>query len=53
MPAYRFEALDAAGKSNTGLLEAENMKAARSQLRARALATRARVRENVRAANVW
>jgi general secretion pathway protein F len=37
MPAYRFEALDAAGKSNTGLLEAENMKAARSQLRARAL----------------
>jgi general secretion pathway protein F len=37
MPAYRFEALDAAGKSQTGLLEAENAKAARSQLRTRAL----------------
>jgi general secretion pathway protein F len=37
MPAYRFEALDAAGKSQTGLLEADNAKTARSQLRARAL----------------
>jgi len=37
MPAYRFEALDAAGKSQTGLLEADNAKAARGQLRARAL----------------
>jgi general secretion pathway protein F len=37
MPAYRFEALDAAGKSSSGLLEADNVKAARSQLRARAL----------------
>jgi general secretion pathway protein F len=37
MPAYRFEALDAAGKSQGGLLEADNAKAARSQLRARAL----------------
>ena len=37
MPAYRFEALDAAGKSSTGLLEADNAKAARSQLRARDL----------------
>jgi general secretion pathway protein F len=37
MPAYRFEALDAAGKSQAGLLEADNAKAARSQLRARAL----------------
>jgi general secretion pathway protein F len=37
MPAYRFEALDAAGKSQTGLLDADNAKAARSQLRARAL----------------
>jgi general secretion pathway protein F len=37
MPAYRFEALDAAGKSQTGLLEADNAKAARTQLRARAL----------------
>ena len=37
MPAYKFEALDAAGKSTTGLLDAENAKAARGQLRARAL----------------
>ena len=37
MPAYRFEALDAAGKSTTGLLDADNAKAARSQLRAQAL----------------
>ena len=37
MPAYRFEALDASGKSTAGLLEADNPKAARSQLRARAL----------------
>ena len=37
MPAYRFEALDAAGKSQGGLLEADNAKAARQQLRARDL----------------
>ncbi len=37
MPAYKFEALDAAGKSQAGLLEADNAKAARSQLRARQL----------------
>jgi len=37
MPAYRFDALDAAGKSKTGLLEADNAKAARSQLRAQSL----------------
>ncbi len=37
MPAFKFEALDAAGKSSTGLLEAENAKAARSQLRAQSL----------------
>jgi len=37
MPAYKFEALDAAGKSTTGLLEADNLKAARAQLRAQAL----------------
>ncbi|MFY9509947.1 MAG: type II secretion system inner membrane protein GspF [Rubrivivax sp.] len=37
MPAYRFEALDAAGKSQTGLLDADNAKAARSQLRTRNL----------------
>jgi general secretion pathway protein F len=37
MPAYKFEALDAAGKPSTGLLDAENAKAARAQLRAQAL----------------
>ena len=37
MPAYRFEALNADGKATTGLLEADNAKAARQQLRARAL----------------
>jgi len=37
MPAYRFEALDAAGKSHGGLLEADNAKAARQQLRGRDL----------------
>jgi len=37
VPAYRFEALDAAGKASTGLLEADNAKAARAQLRAQAL----------------
>jgi general secretion pathway protein F len=37
MPAYRFEALDAAGKSSSGLLEADNAKAARAQLRAQSL----------------
>ena len=37
MPAYKFEALDAAGKATSGLLDAESPKAARSQLRAQAL----------------
>ena len=37
MPAYKFEALTAEGKSRSGLLEAENAKAARAQLRAQAL----------------
>ena len=37
MPAYRFEALDAKGKAASGLLEADNAKTARAQLRARAL----------------
>jgi general secretion pathway protein F len=37
MPAYKYEALDAAGKSASGVLEADNAKAARSALRARAL----------------
>ncbi|NML13476.1 type II secretion system inner membrane protein GspF [Azohydromonas caseinilytica] len=37
MPAYRFEALDANGKTSTGLLDADNARAARAQLRAQAL----------------
>ena len=37
MPAYKFEALDAAGKASSGLLDAENAKAARGQLRAQSL----------------
>jgi general secretion pathway protein F len=37
LPAYRFEALDAAGKSQSGLVEADNPRAARSQLRGRQL----------------
>lgn len=37
MPAYKFEALNANGKTTSGLLEADNAKAARSQLRAQSL----------------
>ena len=37
MPAYTYEALDDKGKASTGVLEAENAKAARSQLRAQGL----------------
>jgi general secretion pathway protein F len=37
MPAYTFEALDPQGKPRSGVLEAENAKAARSQLRAQGL----------------
>lgn len=37
MPAYKFEALDVAGKTKSGLLDAESAKAARAQLRAQAL----------------
>jgi len=37
VPAYRFEALDAAGKSQSGLVEADTTRAARSQLRAQSL----------------
>ena len=37
MPAYKFEALDEAGKAQSGLLEADNAKAARAQLRSRQL----------------
>src|SRR5690606_30379404 len=33
MPAYRFEALNAAGKTVNGLVEADTPKAARAQLR--------------------
>jgi general secretion pathway protein F len=37
VPAYKFEALDADGKAKSGLVEADNAKAARAQLRAQAL----------------
>ena len=37
MPAYTFEALDAQGKPQSGVVEAENAKAARSQLRSQGL----------------
>jgi general secretion pathway protein F len=37
MPAYRFEALDAQGKARTGLLEGDNPKTVRTQLRAQGL----------------
>ena len=37
MPAYRFEALDATGRTSGGLIEADNAKAARAQLRAQKL----------------
>ncbi len=37
MPAFAFEALDVQGKTRTGVLEADNAKAARGQLRAQAL----------------
>ncbi|MBX3609728.1 MAG: type II secretion system inner membrane protein GspF [Hydrogenophaga sp.] len=37
MPAYTFEALDADGQSHKGLIDADTARAARTQLRARAL----------------
>jgi general secretion pathway protein F len=37
MPAYKFEALDAGGKTTSGLIEAETARAARTMLRAQAL----------------
>ena len=37
MPAYSFEALDAQGATQKGLIDADTAKAARSQLRARSL----------------
>ena len=37
MPAYKYEALDAAGKAVDGLVEADNAKAARASLRGRGL----------------
>ncbi|HSW07976.1 type II secretion system inner membrane protein GspF [Aquabacterium sp.] len=37
MPAYKYDALDAGGKSRGGFVEAENAKAARTQLRGQGL----------------
>jgi general secretion pathway protein F len=37
MPAFSFEALDAQGQTRKGTIEADNARAARSQLRAQAL----------------
>ncbi len=37
MPAFRYEAVDAAGKANKGVLQADSPRAARSDLRARGL----------------
>ena len=37
MPAFAFEALDAQGRTQSGMLEADSAKAARGQLRAQAL----------------
>ncbi len=37
MPAYKYEALNAAGSALTGLIEADNPRAARAQLRAKEL----------------
>jgi general secretion pathway protein F len=37
VPAYRYDALDAAGKAVNGLVEADNAKAARASLRGRGL----------------
>lgn len=37
MPAFKYEALDAAGKTANGLVEADNAKAARAQVRAKEL----------------
>ncbi len=37
MPAYRFEALDAAGRTKTGLIESDNPRSARALLRAQQL----------------
>jgi general secretion pathway protein F len=37
MPAYRYDALDARGKTATGLLDADSARAARAQLRAQSL----------------
>ncbi len=37
MPAFRFEALEASGKTSTGLVDADNVKSARAQLRAQQL----------------
>lgn len=60
MPAFAFEALDAQGQTRSGVLEADNAKAARSQLRAQALvplsvapAGEARAADGSRSAGSW
>ena len=40
MPAYRYQALDASGRQQDGLLEADSARAARAQLRQRRLRVR-------------
>ena len=37
MPAYRYEAVDAAGKTDRGVIEADSPKQARTHLRTRGL----------------
>ncbi|NUO84759.1 MAG: type II secretion system protein GspF, partial [Cupriavidus sp.] len=37
MPAFRYEAADAAGKTDRGVIEADSARQARTQLRARGL----------------
>ena len=37
MPAYKYEALNAAGRASSGLIEADNPRVARAQLRAQSL----------------
>ena len=37
MPAYKYEALNSAGRASTGLIEADNPRAARAALRSQGL----------------
>ena len=60
MPAFAFEALDARGETRTGVLEADNARAARGQLRAQALvplavtpAGEARAADGSRSSGSW